>query len=294
MNQPRKALGKGLEAIFATIGNEVVNPKTGSDQHEIEIARIEPNPFQPRRDFDVQEIEELAASIAEKGLLQPVLLRRHQGAFQIIAGERRFRAFKHLGRARIPALVRDQVSDRDMAELAIIENVQRVQLGPIEEALAYERLNHELGLTHEEIARKVGKSRTAISNTTRLLKLESEVQDLLQQGKLTAGHGRALIGIDPKKQIALARKIAEEGLNVRDAEAGKKAPTTKGKAAGQGSPADPNTRALIDRLRTALGTQVTLKGKPAKGIIEVHYMGKEDLNRLVQLFEVGAERFSEV
>lgn len=294
MNQPRKALGKGLEAIFATIGTEVVNQKTGSDQHEIEIARIEPNPFQPRRDFDAQEIEELAASIAEKGLLQPVLLRRHQGAFQIIAGERRFRAFKHLGRTRIPALVRDQVSDRDMAELAIIENVQRVQLGPIEEALAYERLNNELGLTHEEIARKVGKSRTAISNTTRLLKLEAEVKDLLQQGKLTAGHGRALIGLEPKQQIALARKIAAEGLNVRDAEAGKKAPATKGKAAGQGSLTDPNTRALIDRLRTALGTQVTLKGKPAKGIIEVHYLGKEDLNRLVQLFEVGAERFSEV
>jgi ParB family transcriptional regulator, chromosome partitioning protein len=294
MNQPRKALGKGLEAIFATIGTEVVNQKTGSDQHEIEIARIEPNPFQPRRDFNAQEIEELAASIAEKGLLQPVLLRRHQGAFQIIAGERRFRAFKHLGRTRIPALVRDQVSDRDMAELAIIENVQRVQLGPIEEALAYERLNNELGLIHEEIARKVGKSRTAISNTTRLLKLEAEVKDLLQQGKLTAGHGRALIGLEPKQQIALARKIAHEGLNVRDAEAGKKTPATKGKAAGQGSPTDPNTRALIDRLRTALGTQVTLKGKPAKGIIEVHYLGKEDLNRLVQLFEVGAERFSEV
>lgn len=294
MNQPRKALGKGLEAIFATIGTEVVNHKTGSDQHEIEIARIEPNPFQPRRDFNAQEIEELANSIAEKGLLQPVLLRRHQGAFQIIAGERRFRAFKHLGRTAIPALVRDQVSDRDMAELAIIENVQRVQLGPIEEALAYERLNHELGLTHEEIARKVGKSRTAISNTTRLLKLESEVQDLLQQGKLTAGHGRALIGLEPKQQIALARKIAHEGMNVRDAEAGKKPAPAKGKASGQGSPADPNTRALVDRLRTALGTQVTLKGKPAKGVIEVHYLGREDLNRLVQLFEVGAERFSEV
>lgn len=285
MNQPRKALGKGLEAIFANIGTEVKNQKTGSDLHEVEVARIEANPFQPRREFGPEEIEELAQSIAEKGLLQPVLLRKHQGGYQLIAGERRFRAFQKLGRTQIPAQVREQVSDRDMAELALIENIQRVQLGPIEEALAYERLNTELGSTHDEIARKVGKSRTAITNAMRLLKLEPEVRDLLQSGKLTAGHGRALVGIEAKKQIALARKIAEEGLNVRKAEAGKKP------APAKPSP-DANTRAFIDRLRVSLGTQVTLRGKPNKGVIEVHYMGREDLDRLTRLFEMGAEKIN--
>ncbi len=285
MNQPRKALGKGLDAIFAHIGTEVKNQKTGSDMHEVEITRVEANPFQPRREFGPEEIEELAQSISEKGLLQPVLLRRHQGGYQLIAGERRFRAFQKLGRTHIPAQVRDQVSDRDMAELALIENIQRVQLGPIEEALAYERLNSEMALTHEEISRKVGKSRAAITNSMRLLKLEPEVRDLLQSGKLTAGHGRALVGLEGKKQILLARKIAEEGLNVRKAEAGKKTPAAK-------PTVDANTRAFIDRLRTALGTQVSLRGKPAKGVIEVHYMGREDLDRLTRLFEMGAEKMT--
>ncbi len=281
---PRKALGKGLEAIFANIGNEVVNAKTGSDLHEVEIARIEANPFQPRREFGEGEIEELAQSIAEKGLLQPVLLRKHGGGYQLIAGERRFRAFQKLGKTQIPAQVRDHVSDRDMAELALIENIQRVQLGPIEEALAYDRLAGEMGSTHDEIARKVGKSRAAISNSMRLLKLEAEVQQLLQQGKLTAGHGRALVGMEAKAQIAMARKIAEEGLNVRKAEAGKKpAPVKK---------EDPNARALLDRLRLALGTQVLVKGKATKGVIEVQFLSREDLSRLVRIFEAGAERVS--
>jgi len=281
----RKALGKGLEAIFANIGTEVVNHQTGSDLHEVDISRIVPNPFQPRREFSQEEIGELAESIREKGLLQPVLLRHHQGNYQLIAGERRFRAFTQLGRKAIPAQVRDQVSDRDMMELALIENIQRVQLGPIEEAIAYDRLSQEVGVTHDEIARKVGKSRAAVSNAMRLLKLEPEVQQLLQSGKLTAGHGRALIGLPAARQIAMARKIAEEKWNVRDAEDGKKPPAPK-------KTPDPNERALVDRLRLALGTQVTVRGKPGKGVIEVQYMSRDDLSRLIQLFELGAERMT--
>ncbi|HEX2612853.1 MAG TPA: ParB/RepB/Spo0J family partition protein, partial [Fibrobacteria bacterium] len=189
----RRALGKGLDAIFANLGAEVADPKTGSPVHEVELERIEPNPYQPRREFAEDELKQLAASIAQSGLMQPILLRRHGEGYQIVSGERRYRAFRSLNRARIPALVRDQVSDRDMRELALVENVQRVQLNPLEEALAYEELVNALGLTHEQVAERVGKSRAAVTNTLRLLKLEPDVRAWLQEGKLTAGHGRALL-----------------------------------------------------------------------------------------------------
>src|SRR5690606_38289493 len=168
-------------------------PQTGTAVHEIELALISANPFQPRREFGADELRELAESIRLSGLIQPIFLRKHGAGYQIVSGERRFRAFQSLGRASIPALVREQVSDRDMRELAIVENVQRVQLNPLEEALAYEQLVNDLGLTHEQVAERVGKSRAAVTNTLRLLKLEPEVRDWVREGKLTAGHGRALL-----------------------------------------------------------------------------------------------------
>jgi ParB family chromosome partitioning protein len=275
----RKALGKGLEAIFGNLGTEVVNPKTGSGTLEIEISKISPNPFQPRTDFGPDEIRELAESIREKGLLQPILLRKHHDGFQIVAGERRFRATQMLGLPTIPALVRDKLSDRDMMEMALIENIQRVQLNAIEEAMAFEQLINTCGITHDELAQKLGKSRSAITNTLRLLKLEDELKIMIRDGRLTAGHGRALLQTDPKKRAKLAQKIVEDHLNVRNVEksSGRKPETAK--------PMNPNTQAFLERLRFLLGTKVTLKGTENKGILEIHYMQRQDLETFADMLE---------
>jgi ParB family chromosome partitioning protein len=280
----RKALGKGLEAIFGNLGQEVVHPQTGSTTLEIEISKIAPNPYQPRTEFGAEEIQDLANSIREKGLLQPVLLRKHHDGYQIVAGERRFRAMQLLGRSTIPALVREQLSDRDMMEMALIENIQRVQLNAIEEGLAYEQLINTCGITHDELAQKLGKSRSAITNTLRLLKLEDELKVMIKDGKLTAGHGRALLQIDPKKRVKLAEKIVADNLNVRHAE---KSGAAKKPATGK--PLNPNVAAFMDRLRFLLGTKVTLKGNENKGILEIHYMHRQDLETLADMLEKGQE-----
>ena len=275
----RKALGKGLEAIFGNLGTEVVNPKTGSATLEIEVSKISPNPFQPRTDFGPDEIRELADSIREKGLLQPILLRKHHEGFQIVAGERRFRAVQMLGLPAIAALVREKLSDRDMMEMALIENIQRVQLNAIEEAMAFEQLINTCGITHDELAQKLGKSRSAITNTLRLLKLDDELKIMIREGKLTAGHGRALLQTDPKKRLKLAQKIVEDHLNVRKAE------KSGGRKAESAKPLNPNVQAFLERLRFLLGTKVTLKGTENKGVLEIHYMQRQDLETFADMLE---------
>jgi ParB family transcriptional regulator, chromosome partitioning protein len=283
----RKALGKGLEAIFGNLGTELVNPKTGESILEIEISKISPNPFQPRREFKADEIRELADSIQEKGLLQPILLRKHGEGHQIVAGERRYRAMLLLGRTHISALVRDQLSDRDMMEMALVENLQRVQLNPIEEALAFDKLINYCGITHEEMARKLGKSRSGITNTLRLLKLEEEVQNLIKDGKLSAGHGRALLQSEPGSQVKLARKIIEGNLNVRHVEKGQlRKPETPHKPPG------PNTAAFLEKLRFLLGTKVMLKGTDHRGILEIHFMSRKELEHLGDILQRGHENHS--
>jgi ParB family chromosome partitioning protein len=278
----RRALGKGLDAIFANLGSEVQNPKTGASVHEIELAKISPNPFQPRLEFSDAELQELADSIAVNGLIQPIFLRKHAGAYQIVSGERRFRAFQRLKLDRIPALVRDQVSDRDMRELALVENIQRVQLNALEEAQAYDQLANEVGLTHEEIAGRVGKSRAAVTNTLRLLKLEPEVREWLRAGKLTAGHGRALLQFTGATQVKQARAILGAGLNVRQAEGAK---GRKGDPAGR--PTDANTRAFVEELQSLAGMKVTLKGAGRKGSVELHYENRDALNNLLETLRRG-------
>jgi len=276
----RRALGKGLDAIFANLGSEVADPRTGSPVHEIELSRISPNPFQPRREFAEEELKNLADSIAQSGLMQPILLRRHGDGYQIVSGERRFRAFRSLGRERIPALVRDQVSDRDMRELALVENVQRVQLNPLEEALAYEELVNALGLTHEQVAERVGKSRAAVTNTLRLLKLEPDVRAWLQEGKLTAGHGRALLAFSGAEQVRRARALLESSLSVREAE----------RAARPAKPAcihDADTRAFLDELRSLTGMRASLRGGTRKGVLDFRYVNRDDLNNLMEALRRG-------
>lgn len=275
----RRALGKGLEAIFANLGNEVVNSETGNLVHEIELVRIAPNPFQPRHDFSDEELKELSESISKKGLLQPILLRKHGDGYQIVAGERRFRAFQILGKSHIPAMIRDQISDRDMMELALIENVQRVQLNPVEEAQAYEQLVNACGMTHEEISIQVGKSRVAVTNTLRLLKLEENVRQWLREGKLTAGHGRALLQYHGEEQIKRARNILEAALNVRQVE--------KRIVPAVPKPLDANTRAFLEELRSLLGLKVSLRGGSRKGVVEVHYTSRDDIDNLIHILRQG-------
>lgn len=282
----RRALGKGLDAIFAGLGTEVENPRTGSAVHEVELGRISPNPFQPRREFAEEELAELAESISRSGLLQPILLRRHGDGYQIISGERRFRASQRLGLPRVQALVRDQVSDRDMRELALVENIQRVQLNAVEEALAYEELVNACGMTHDEIATRVGKSRAAVSNTLRLLKLEPQVRDWLREGKLTAGHGRALLQFQGAEQVRRAQAALDASLNVREAEQGARA----ARAGQPGKPAkalDADTRAVLDELRALSGMKVGLKGGARKGVLEFHFVNRDDVNNLIDLLRRG-------
>ena len=275
----RRALGKGLEAIFAGLGTEVVNPQTGALVHELELISINPNPYQPRREFEESDLKELADSIGEKGLLQPILVRKHADGYQIVAGERRFRAFQLLKKSTIPAMVREHISDRDMMELALVENVQRVQLNPVEEAQAYEQLANARGLTHDEIAAQMGKSRVAVTNTLRLLKLEPSVLQWLREGKLTAGHGRALLQSQGAEQIKRARAIIDATLNVREAE----------KSAKQSVPKimDPNMRAFLDELRSLVGMKVSLRGGARKGVVEIHYMNRDDIDNLIRLLRQG-------
>jgi len=280
----RRALGKGLDAIFANLGTEVANPQTGTAVHEVELGLISPNPFQPRREFGADELKELADSIRLSGLIQPIFLRKHGAGYQIVSGERRFRAHQMLGLPKVAALVREQVSDRDMRELAIVENVQRVQLNPLEEALAYEQLVNDLGLTHEQVAERVGKSRTAVTNTLRLLKLEPEVRDWVREGKLTAGHGRALLQFTGPAQVTRARAVLESALNVREAE--KKSGNARPRLA---SAEDADTRAFLDEVRLLTGMKVTLRGTGKKGAIELHYANREDLTNLVETLRRGRQ-----
>jgi ParB family chromosome partitioning protein len=276
----RKALGKGLGALLP----DPDDAAPGAAQ-ELELARVDPNPYQPRSVFREEEIEELAASIRQSGLLQPIVVRPRGARYEIVAGERRFRATQRLGLDRVPALVRD-VGDAQMLELALVENLQRQDLLPLEEAQAYGRLHAEFRLTQEEIAQKVGKQRATVANALRLLKLPDAVKQLLTERKIDAGHARALLALDADEaQVRLAREAARRGLSVREVErrvAVAKAP--KKPAARR----DPNTRAAEERLRQALGTRVEIARRGRGGQLRLRFEGEAELQRLFELLLRGA------
>ena len=278
----RQALGKGLGSIFKDLGTPIVDSQTQKQLiSEIELSRISPNPFQPRKTFDKSEINELSQSIHQQGLLQPIVVRMHEAEFQIIAGERRFRAFQDLNKETIPCFLRKSVSDRDMMELSIIENIQRVQLNVVEEAEAYVQLIQECGLTHEKLSEKLGKSRSAVTNILRLLKLAPEIQEMLKENKLTMGHARSLISLDFESQLVMAKKIIEEDLSVRDTE---KTTIPKSiKPVSSKIPQDPNLKAIISELQYFLANPVKLLGNEKKGKIEVSYQSQEQLQQLVNV-----------
>jgi ParB family chromosome partitioning protein len=272
----RRALGRGLDALIPTGSPEVATSSGVTDPAllRIPVDRVRPNPFQPRQQFDDTELEELASSIRANGLLQPIVVRAKGAEYELVAGERRLRAAQRAGLQEIPAIVR-QVGDHEALELALIENLQRSDLNPIEEARAYERLRDEFGLTQEQIAARVGKHRSTIANALRLLRLPQDLQDELAAGRLTAGHARALLSVDsPEEQRRLAREFLRTGASVRDAE-------RRAQPARKQLP-DANWRAVEDELRRLLDTKVRLlPRRDGTGKLEIEYFSLDQLNALL-------------
>src|SRR5438132_1973933 len=279
----RKPLGRGLSAL---IGTDSQQPDSEEVQ-EIEIDLVRPSRQQPRTSFNEAKLEELAQSIRVSGIIQPLLLRPSGGLFELVAGERRWRAAQLAGLTHIPAIVRD-IPDHKLLELALIENIQRQELNPIEEANAYKRLLETLGLTQDEVARRVGRDRTFITNYLRILKLPQEIQSLLEQEKLSFGHARALLGVtDAHLQRRLAQRIFKNYWSVRETERRVRQMTQDRKRITPTitDTADPNIRFAETKLRRSLATQVRIvspqRGTP--GRIEIEYYSEADLNRIYEL-----------
>jgi len=273
----RQALGRGLEALIPGAGTE----EPGIRQIPLDAIRSSPN--QPRKLFDDSKLKELAASIRSHGVLAPVLLRQTEDGYELVAGERRFRAAQMAGIQSIPAIIKE-VSNSEMLELALIENIQREDLNPIEEAEVYRRLTEEFGLSQEEVARRVGRDRSSVANALRLLRLPARIQQDLMAGALTAGHARALLALEAaSEQLRLREQIVKRGLTVRAAESLirrlKARPVSQ---RVQGGRLSPHLSALEDRLRQHLVTKVAVVPAGRGGRIELHYFSDEDLTRLVE------------
>jgi len=279
----RKALGRGLDALLGSTSTSVQVPPAGLEQ--VPIDQIDANPLQPRRTFQKEKLDELAASIQSSGVVQPVLLRRAEGRYQLVAGERRWRAARAAGLTVIPAVVRD-IADREALELALTENLLREDLNPLEAARGYQALHDDYGLSHEEIATQLGLDRSTVTNTLRLLRLAQEVQELVEQGELSSGHARALAGLEsPKVQLELAVLTMKNGWSVRELEKRVAEATRgpeKGKTEAPKAPQDPNVRAAVLEMERALGTRVKIQGDEKRGKIEISYFSAEDLNRLYE------------
>lgn len=299
MPKSRTVLGKGLDALIPRTppGGTVPRPEARHPAvyseviAHLDIAQIRPNPYQPRADFDEVALGELKRSIQEKGVIQPITVRRtDDGSYQLISGERRIRAAREAGLTKIPAYVKTVKSEPEMLELALIENLQREHLNPIEIGISYQRLIDECQLTQEEIAQKIGKDRTTVTNFIRLLKLPDQIQRSLRKGELTMGHARALVGItDEKLQLRLFERIVKQGLSVRRVEqlvrdVGKK--TAKPRRVGI-TGGDESLEHIETKLRQTLGTKVTVTaGSGGRGQITIEYYSADDLDRLLDLFAV--------
>lgn len=289
----RKALGKGLSALLpgrslaqagaATAPASAALSTPASSTLPIEA--IQPNPMQPRVVFQPERLEELAASIRANGIIQPLIVRRHEAQFQLVAGERRWRAAKLAGLKDVPVVIQE-IADPLLLEIALIENIQREDLNAIETARAYDRLGRDLGLSQEEIGRRTGKDRTSITNALRLLKLPPEVQLLLAEHRVSMGHARAILGLpNPEQQIEVAEKAAAQGLSVRQVEALVQVLTSDQTRAGnkKEKTPDPNVRAAIEEMERALGTRVRIvELSEQRGRIEIEYYSQTDLDRLFQ------------
>jgi len=277
----RKALGRGLGALLSS--DSTID--LGAEPSEVEIDSIVPGPMQPRTHFDESSLESLAESIRTHGIVQPLLVRRRDGGYELIAGERRWRAAKLAGISRVPVVIRE-VPDGNLLEIALIENIQRENLNPIEEAQAYKKLIETVGLTQESLATRVGRDRSYITNYLRLLRLPDDVQQLVKEGRLSTGHARTLLALDQVDlQRRLARQILDGGLSVRATEQLVQKATEE-KPARRSAPqvVDPNVKAAETKLRRALGTQVKiLQAADGRGRVEISFFNTQDLDRIYNL-----------
>jgi ParB family chromosome partitioning protein len=280
MIERRPALGKGLSALIPDAPEPA---RAGAT--EIDIDLIAPNERQPRAHVDDAGLEELARSIREHGVIQPILVQKIGGLYRIIAGERRWRAAQRAGLLKVPAVVRDVPidGDRELLQLALIENIQRENLNPVDEAAAYQRLADDFALTHEQIAAAVGKDRSSVANYVRLLKLAGEVRAELAAGTLSMGHARALLALsDHAAQRQASREVISRGLSVRDTEALVKRLAAPSSAKPAAPANDVHTRAAEDRLRFALGTKVRIARRGKGGTIEISFGSEAELNRIYE------------
>ena len=281
--EKRPALGKGLSALIPDFPEP-----TRASPVEADVDRLEPNDFQPRSYVDDARLQELAQSIRANGIIQPIVVRRVGDRFQIIAGERRWRAAKMAGLLRVPVVVRDVApgKEQSLLEMALIENIQREDLNPIEEALAYRRLVDEFHLRQEDIASAVGKDRTSVANVLRLLRLPDEVRTEVASGRLSMGHARALLSLaDEADQRRMARDVIARSLSVRETESLVKKIVERGAAPRETAaprPTDVHTRAAEDRLKLLLGTRVRIVRHGARGRIEIHFVSEKELIRIYE------------
>ena len=282
----RKPLGRGLSALLGDAPAAAEPAESGI--HEIDIDLVEPNPEQPRTRFVEATLEELAQSIRTNGIVQPIVVRRKEGKYQIVAGERRWRAAQRAGLRKLPVVVKE-IADDKLLEIALIENIQRHELNPVEEARAYRKLVDTIGFTQDQLSERVGKERSLISTSLRILKLPQDILQLIEEDKISASHGRVLLTADdPTIQRQVARAIMDFSLSVRETERmirklqGKPAEAVEKKEVKPEK--DPNVRAAEDKLRQALGTQVKISpaGKNGAGKIEIEYYNVDDLDRIYQ------------
>jgi ParB family transcriptional regulator, chromosome partitioning protein len=279
----RKALGRGLSALLRD--GEGASPSLSVGLQQVSVSLIDPNPFQPRRSIAPEKLKELADSIASTGIVQPVLLRKTGERFQLVAGERRWRAASLAKLDVIPSIVRD-FTDEEALEVALTENILREDLSPLEVAHAYQALQEKFGFSHEQIATRLGVDRSTVTNTLRLLKLPPEVQKLIDDKSITSGHARAILACSsPEEQSKLANRITKEGLSVRQAErlsSSHRSDHTSDSEPSAASP-DPNTRAAVLEMERTLGTRVRIIGDDKRGRIEILYFSAQDLDRLYGL-----------
>jgi ParB family chromosome partitioning protein len=280
----RRSLGRGLDALIRE------DPGARTAVSSLPVDRLKPNRLQPRSHFDEAGLEELAESIRSQGVIQPiVVMPEAAGAYTIIAGERRWRAAQRAGLSEVPVVVREPAGDRELLELALVENLQRSDLNPLEEAEAYRTLAASFGLGQQEIADRVGKARTTVTNALRLLKLPSEVADLIRDGRLSAGQARPLLALDDEEQqLALARRAIEQGLTARDLERLVQPAAVEEKVSRPAPAKDVHTAAAEDRLTRRLQARVDIRRRGKKGTLSIHFHSEEELMRLFDLLMAQA------
>jgi len=277
----KKVLGRGLGALIPQPRQDAPEVQATPGLAEIPISQIQPNPYQPRKTFNEASIDELARSVREHGIVQPLVVTRAGDKYKLIAGERRFRAAQKAGLTTVPALIKEMMQEGDALQIALIENIQREDLNPIEEAMAYHQLHDDFQLTQEEISKRVGKERSTVANFLRLLKLPDPVKKLLASGQLSMGHARALLAIEsPKKQEQLADRVVRKSLNVRQTEllASESSPKTAEKKEKE---KDVFTRDAEDKLQRTLRTKVEIDRRRRGGVIHIRYGSEDELIRVV-------------